>query len=150
MMELMDAAKKSIRKSLFKYNVVSKDRIAKCNTTQLENKNYITTMNTYLNQVNIFLDTCKCKDHLLDERNEGDCQDYFRVGRKDVFVFENRNSGKRWCYVSQPSDCIDLVDSTIYDRHQWSHQACDQTPGIFYWSFYVNHAINATDDINQF
>ena len=114
-------------------------------------------MHTYLNLVRIFVDTCKCKDHLLDERNEGDCQDYFRVGRKDVFVFENRNSGKRWCYVSQPSDCIDLVDSTIYDRHQWSYQACDKTPGTFNWSFYVNHAIsfnasgiNATDDFNQF
>ena len=46
-----------------------------------------------------------------------------------MFVFENRNSGKRWCYVSQPSDCNDLVDSTVYDMHQWSFQACDEKPG---------------------
>ena len=98
----------------------------------------------------LFLDTCQCTDHLLDERNEGDCQDYYRVGRKDMFVFENRNSGKRWCYVSQPSDCIDLVDSTVYDMHQWSYQACDEKPGRydllllvrFNSYYYIKHKYN--------
>ena len=58
----------------------------------------------------MFLASCSCIDHLLDSRKEGDCQDY--------------HMQQRWCYVHQPSNCKDVVNSNFHDGLQWSIEAC--------------------------
>ena len=63
--------------------------------------------------------TCECVDHLLNEKGEGDCQNVDQQGRS-------------WCYVTRPSDCQDLVSSTVYPGRQWSFEACKQKGGKYY------------------
>ena len=55
---------------------------------------------------------CSCSPN-MDNNGYGRCR------RKDS------NMGNRYtCYVNQPSNCPDLVDSTTYTGQQFSAEAC--------------------------
>lgn len=67
--------------------------------------------------LNTFLAGCTCLDHLLNKKGgTGNCQDL---------------EPERWCYVNQPSNCSDLVDSKSHSGKQWSFDACKDTEGKY-------------------
>ena len=54
---------------------------------------------------------CKCSSLKNHESGEGNCKNYAEGGL--------------WCYVIEPSNCTDLIDSTFYSGMRWSRRnAC--------------------------
>ena len=80
-------------------------------------------LNMFFSISNI-LDGCKCSTYVSNKTRQGNCMDIW----KDGF----------WCYVSQPSDCSDLVESTSHPGKQWSYDACkiDEGDYIQYCRFF--------------
>ena len=60
---------------------------------------------------------CKCSN-LITREGEGNCKTTWE--------------GELWCYVIEPSNCTDLLESTSYAGMRWSQRnACKNEMGIY-------------------
>ena len=77
-------------------------------------------INLNIDTLVLFIANCTCTDIISDKTAKGNCTHPWKNEQGEDLL---------WCYVNQPSNCTDQINSNSYPGEIWSVVACQERIG---------------------